>query len=80
MSNTSKASISTLTIVALWLFYQLWLPTLSFAYIDGFLFISLCIVAVVCNITMWLSSIKEDSSFWWAPVTVAVILAIVFLA
>ena len=77
MSNTSKASISTLTIVALWLFYQLWLPTLFFAYFDGFLFISLCIVAVVCNITMWLSSIKEDSSFWWAPVIVAIILVVV---
>lgn len=77
MSNVSKATTSVLTIAALWLLYQLWLPTLSFAYFDGFFFISLCIVAVVCNITMWLSSIKEDSSFWWAPVIVAIILVVV---
>lgn len=79
MFKVSKAVTSVLTIAALWLVYQLGLPTLSFAYIDGFLFISLCIIAIALNITMWLSDSEKDTFFWYPSAIAAGVLFVVLI-
>lgn len=50
-----KAVISILTAVVLWLVYYLTLPTLSLAYATGFVYIMVCVLAVIVNIVMWAS-------------------------
>lgn len=50
-----KLVISTLTVGFLWLLYYLWLPELSLAHIDGVLFGMVCLIAIICNIGMWVS-------------------------
>lgn len=53
-----KVLISCFAIFVLGLIYQLWLPTLSLAYFDGFLFISLCVIVLAALISLWI--MKED--------------------
>ncbi len=43
-----------------WLIYLLWLPTLSLAYIDGFLFIALGIICILLLIPMWTLKANSD--------------------
>lgn len=54
-----KVLISCFAIFVLGLIYQLWLPTFSPAYLDGFLFISLCVIVLAALISLWI--MKEDS-------------------
>ena len=54
-----KVLISCFAIFVLGLIYQLWLPTLSLAYLDGFLFISLCVIVLAALIPLWM--MKENS-------------------
>lgn len=53
MSTTNKGIINVVSLFILWIVYQLWLPPLSFSYLSGFGFISICIVTVIVNIAMW---------------------------
>lgn len=50
-----KLVISILTVGFLGLLYYLWLPALSLAHVDGVMFIMICLIAVICNIVMWVS-------------------------
>lgn len=51
--KVGKAIVSVLTAVVLWLIYYLTLPTLSLAYATGFVYIAVCVLAVIANIVMW---------------------------
>lgn len=50
---------SVFSVVMLFVIYYLWLPTLSLAYFDGFVFIALCAAVVLGNIAMWISGKEE---------------------
>ena len=53
--KVSKLVRSILTVGFLGLLYYLWLPALSLTHIDGVMFIMICLIAVICNIVMWVS-------------------------
>ncbi len=59
MSKTGKLVISIISAGALWLFYILLLPTLSVAYLGGFIFIAIAIGTIITNIAMWVSEDGE---------------------
>lgn len=55
MEKVGKLVVSVLSVVLMCALYWLWLPPLSIAYASGFLFIGLCIIVLIFNISMWVS-------------------------
>lgn len=57
--KVTKGIITVVVAFLYWLLYQLWLPTLSLAYVDGFLFIGLGVVLAATLVAMWISGEDE---------------------
>lgn len=76
MAKTVKSFVSAFSAVLVWIIYELWLPPLSIAYAEGFLFFCVAAMIVALNITMWFSSF-EEKRFLFAPPIVVLVLAIV---
>lgn len=51
--KTGKIAVSIFTVIALFLVNYLLQPTLSFAHLDGFLYLGIATVVVIANIMMW---------------------------
>lgn len=75
----SKHMISALSLGGLMLLYWLWLPTLSVAYLDGFAFLSICIITVSVNVWMWASNFSRSEMRLWQVPTAAVVAFVVIL-
>ena len=60
-----------------WLIYELWLPTLSFAYIDGTIFFGIGIIMIVIIFLIW---IKEDLEEILEAGFIAIVIGIVAVA
>lgn len=78
MSKVFKGIVSAVSLFLMWVLYQLWLPPLSLAFIDGFCFIAICVIAVALNITMWCYGTKAEEKAWIPPI-VAFVAAVVIL-
>lgn len=50
-----KGIVTLVVAFLFWLLYQLWLPTLSLAYVDGFIFFGMALIALVAIVTWWFS-------------------------
>lgn len=82
-STTSIATIGNLIItviaaVFLWGIYQLWLPTLSLAYLDGFLFIALCVIVGTAVVALWIKGEDGDYNFY-IPIGGFIILIVIMI-
>lgn len=75
MEKIGKLVVSVLSAVVLWVIYLLWLPPLSIAYVSGFLFIGLCVIALIANIAMWIS----DFDVFGMTLTGGLVLLIILL-
>lgn len=69
-----KIIVTVVSLFAYWLLYQLWLPTLSMEYFDGFLFFAIGAVALVALISWWVS--PEYENYVAPSLMVAVVLII----
>lgn len=78
MAKVVKGIVSAVSLFLMWVLYQLWLPTLSLAFIDGFCFIAICVIAVALNITMWCYGTEAEEKAWIPPI-VAFVIAVVIL-
>lgn len=65
---------SVFSAIMLFVIYYLWLPTLSLAYFDGFVFIALCAAVVIGNIAMWITGKEEGGALNFFLVTGIVLL------
>lgn len=62
-----------------WLCYQLFLPTLSLAYLDGFAFIGIGVVLAITLIAMWISKDLEDGHYYVAFILSGAALIVILL-
>lgn len=74
--KTAKTLVSIFAAFLLWVVYQLWLPTLSPAYFDGFLFIAICAI-IGAALFAWWTYKEEDKHPYKIPI---VIFAIAIIA
>lgn len=56
MEKVGKLVVSVLSALIMWVIYLLWLPPLSLAYVEGFLFLGICLITLIANIAMWVSN------------------------
>lgn len=64
-----KVIVSVLSALVAWLIYYICLPPLSLAYVTGFAYIAIVLVAVAANIVMWISG---DEIFFKAGGTLCI--------
>lgn len=75
--KTAKTLVSVFVAFILWVVYQLWLPTLSPAYFDGFLFIAICAIIGAALLGWWISG--EDKYNYKIPAVIFVIILVALL-
>ena len=80
-STTSIATMCNLIIAIiaatfLWGIYQLWLPTLSLAYVDGLLFIALCVIVGIAVISLWIKG-EDDAYNFYIPIGGCIVIVVI---
>lgn len=75
--KTAKTLVSIFVAFILWVVYQLWLPTLSLAYLDGFLFIAVCAIIGAALFAWWISDENEYKGGILVAIVVIAIIALV---
>lgn len=78
MFKIGKLVTSIISVVVMWLIYYLTLPTLSFAYFGGFLFISFCVLTIAANISVWISDFEQDKVVIF-PIIIAIIVFLIIM-
>lgn len=73
--KVGKLVVSVIAGVVMFFLYQLWLPTLSIAYVDGALFIGLCVIVACVLIGWWITGEYDE----YNPVIPLISVAIVFV-
>lgn len=74
-----KLLVSFLAVLFYGLLYYICLPTLSFAYVEGFIFIALALLIVVVLITWWVSD-DEEKCVWTGGITLVIMIVIGIVA
>lgn len=79
MKNLGKLVTSIISVAIMWLAYYLLQPTLSIAYLGGFLFVAFCLGIAAGNIAMWVSDSDSEAIYATLVVAAVIIMAAVLL-
>ena len=72
-----KIVTNIISVAIMVLAYYLFLPTLSIAYFDGFLYIAICLTIIIFNIGIWVNGIDAGMKGLVAGISVSVLIFII---
>ena len=69
--------VNIISALGLWGLYEVWLPTLSLAHLDGAVYFAICAVVVTFNICIWFWDSFDEAAM--IPVGIVIVACVVIL-